>query len=147
MDYIFIFLNLLYIILIFYYSYLFYKENFPIFKKVKIKENSIYYSLSSLNNIELDSYRLTQDFIKMKEKERKKFLLNNYKNMKYKNDFEQRNLFDKINLWRSLHNLNIFSEDKIKNIPEYFMKQYTEIEINKDQNVFKLNNNLYLFKF
>ena len=43
--------------------------------------------------------------------------------------------------------MNIFSEDKIKNIPEYFMKQYTEIEINKDQNVFKLNNNLYLFKF
>ena len=82
----------------------------------------------------------------MKEKERKKFLLNNYKNMKYTNYRIYLSLLDSINLWRRKNNLERLSSDRIKNIPECFMKQYTEVEINKDENVFKLSDKLYLFK-
>jgi len=146
MDYIFIFLNLLYIILIFYYSYHFYKEIIPKQRNTNAKKDIIEYSLCSLNDIEIDSYKLSKGFMNMKEKERKKFLLNNYKNMKYTNYRIYLSLLDSINLWRRKNNLERLSSDRIKNIPECFMKQYTEVEINKDENVFKLSDKLYLFK-
>ena len=147
MDYIFIFLNLLYIILIFYYSYHFYKEIIPKQRNKNAKKDIIEYSLCSLNDIEIDSYKLSKGFMNMKEKERKKFLLNNYKNMKYTNYRKYLSLLDSINFWRRKNNLERLSSDRIKNIPECFMKQYTEVEINKDENVFKLSDKLYLFKF
>ena len=66
--------------------------------------------------------------------------------MKYTNYRKHLLLLGSINIWREENNLEILSLDKIKNIPECFMKQYTEIEINKDENVFKLSDKLYLFK-
>ena len=148
MDYIFIFLNLLYIILIFYFSYLLYEDIRPQLKKAKAKKNSINtnYTLFSLNDIDIENYKLSKDFINMKEKERKKFLLNNYKNMKYTNYRKHLFLFDSINYWRRRNNLERLSLDRIKNFPECFIKQYTEVEINKDENVFKLSDKLYLIK-
>ena len=145
MDYIFIFVNLLYIILIFYLSFIFFIDN-PAFIKYNDEEYSMDYYLVSLNNIEIDNYILSKSFLNMDEKGRKQVLLNNYKNMKYKINTEEEDVIEFLNDFRKKNNLYELSEDRIKNIPECFMKQYTEVEINKDENVFKLNNNLYLFK-
>ena len=68
-----------------YFSYLLYEDIRPKLKKAKAKKNSINYTLFSLNDIDIENYKLSKNFINMKEKERKKFLLNNYKNMKYTN--------------------------------------------------------------
>ena len=144
MDYVFIFLNLLYIVLLFYLSYHFFKHYF------KLKNNNDNYIdcfIDLLNDIKINNYKISQDFINMNEKERKRFLLNNYKNMQYVNDTKQKNLLILINSFREKNNLDKFSLDKIKRIPPCFMKKYTEVEINKEENVFKLNNKLYLFKF
>ena len=144
MDYVFIFLNLLYIVLLFYLSYHFFKHYF------KLKNNNDNYIdcfIDLLNDIKINNYKISQDFINMNEKERKRFLLNNYKNMQYVNDTKQKNLLILINNFREKNNLDKFSLDKIKRIPPCFMKKYTEVEINKEENVFKLNNKLYLFKF
>ena len=144
MDYVFIFLNLLYIVLLFYLSYHFFKHYF------KLKNNNDNYIdcfIDLLNDIKINNYIISQDFINMNEKERKRFLLNNYKNMQYVNDTKQKNLLILINSFREKNNLDKFSLDKIKRIPPCFMKKYTEVEINKEENVFKLNNKLYLFKF
>ena len=144
MDYVFIFLNLLYIVLLFYLSYHFFKHYF------KLKNNNDNYIdcfIDLLNDIKINNYKISQDFINMNEKERKRFLLNNYKNMQYVNDIKQKNLLILINSFREKNNLDKFSLDKIKRIPPCFMKKYTEVEINKEENVFKLNNKLYLFKF
>ena len=144
MDYVFIFLNLIYILLLFYLSYLFFK-NYLKFKNTD--ENYVDYFIDSLNGIRIDNYRISQDFINMDEIGRKQFLLNNYKNMKYINSNEQIRLIGLINEFREKNNLNKFSLDKYKNVPGCFIKQYTEVEINKEENVFKLSNKLYLFKF
>ena len=144
MDYVFIFLNLLYIVLLFYLSYHFFNHYF------KLKNNNDNYIdcfIDLLNDIKINNYKISQDFINMNEKERKRFLLNNYKNMQYVNDTKQKNLLILINSFREKNNLDKFSLDKIKRIPPCFMKKYTEVEINKEENVFKLNNKLYLFKF
>ena len=144
MDYVFIFLNLLYIALLFYLSYIFFKS----YRKFKnADENYVDYFIDYLSGIRIDNYKVSQDFINMDQLGKKQFLLNNYKNMKYINSNEQIRLIGLINEFREKNNLNKFSFDKFKNVPGCFMKKYTEVEINKEENVFKLSNKLYLFKF
>ena len=63
------------------------------------------------------------------------------------NNNRQINLIKSINEFRKKNNLNELSKDNFKRIPDYIMKKYTEVEINKDENSFKLNNDFYLIKF
>ena len=55
------------------------------------------YFLDSLNDIVIGNYNASKDFIRMNENERKTFILNNYKNIKYKNTLGQKYLIKIIN--------------------------------------------------
>lgn len=144
MDYVFIFLNFIYILLLFYISFLYF-NNYYKFKK---EEDSRYaYFISSLNGISVNNYHILGNFIDLNEKDKRKFVINNYKNMTYSNNNRQINLIKSINEFRKKNNLNELSKDNFKRIPDYIMKKYTEVEINKDENSFKLNNDFYLIKF
>lgn len=144
MDYIFIFLNLLYLLLLSYLSFL-YIKNYYKFKKAE--DSRFSYFICSLNGISVNNYQVSDNFSDLNEKGKRKFLINNYKNMTYRNNNRQVNLIKSINEFRKKNNLNEFSKDNFKRIPECIMKKFTEVEINKEENSFKLNNDLYLIKF
>jgi hypothetical protein len=99
LDYIFLFIHLLYIAIIFYWSYIYIKIIYNQF----IIETT--YHIISLNNIDIVYYNVSEDFSKMSERDRKTFLLNNYKNIKYKNTLDQIYLIKIINEFRENNNL------------------------------------------
>lgn len=141
MDYAFIILNFLYFLLISCVSYSYYKYYLKCFYSY------MSYFLDSLNDIAIEKYNVSEDFIKMNEKERKTFILNNFKNMKYKKTLDQKYLIKIINEFRENNKLPKLSVDQYNYIPELIMKEPVEIILNKEQNIFKISNKEYIFKY
>ena len=109
--------------------------------------NEITYNIVSLNEISISNYNVTKDFSNMSERDRKTFLLNNYKNIQYKNTLDQQYLIKIINEYREKNNLPKLLNDKFKKIPDIIMNEPAEIMINPDKNIFKLSDKEYLFKY
>ena len=77
MDYAFIFLHFFYIIYIGLLSYAYFVDsgrNVETITEIK---------LISFNGIKINEYALPKNFMKLAKKERKKYVLNNYKNYTY----------------------------------------------------------------
>jgi len=141
LDYIFLILNLYYIYVIIYLSYIFFKHYL-----IHYRTETSYYILS-LNDIDIVDYNVSKDFIKMSERDRKEFLLNNYKNISYKITRKQKNLIKKINEYRKKNNLQELLNDKLNKIPNFIMNEPAELMMNSDQHIFRLSNKEYLFKY
>ena len=141
LDYIFIFLNFFYILSIVAISYDYLKN---IYNR---KDADISYSITSLNNINIEDYHISEDFEKMKENEKREFLLNNYKNMTYNFTLEQKYLIISINKFRKENNLSKLFVHKVKRIPDYIMNEPAQIMMDSQNNFFKLSNNEYLFRY
>ena len=141
MDFIFLFIHPLYMAYILYMSYIYFKYYLNHFS------NEITYNIVSLNEISIYNYNVTKDFSNMSERDRKTFLLNNYKNIQYKNTLDQQYLIKIINEYREKNNLPKLLNDKFKKIPDIIMNEPAEIMINPDQNIFILSDKEYLFKY
>jgi hypothetical protein len=141
MDYFFLFIHLLYMVYILYLSYIYLKYYLNYFK------NEISYNITDFNNISIAEYNVTKDFSHMSERDRKIFLLNNYKNFEYKNTLDQHYLIKIINEYRENNNLPKLLKDKFRKIPNIIMNEPAEIMINPDQHIFKLSDQEYLFKY
>ena len=142
LDYIFLFIHLLYIATILYWSYIYLKIFFNQF----IIDTT--YSIISLNNINnIIRYNVSEDFTKMSERDRKTFLLDNYKNIKYETTSDQINLIKIINEFRENNNLPKLLNNRLISIPYFIMNEPAEIMINPDQHFFKLSDKEYLFKY
>ena len=146
MDYIFLILHFLYILFILlmsyeylYYYVLYYEDYFY---------NNICYSITSLNNIKIKKYNVSEDFLEMGEIEKSKYLLDNYKNMEYTNSEKEKNLINAINEFRKNNNLPKFRTQNSFRLPNYVIKEPSEIMINPGQNLFIKNaNKKYLFRY
>jgi len=141
MDYVFIFLHPFYISFVLYLSYIYFKYYLIYFK------TEISYHILSINNISIESYNVSKEFSTMPERDRKHFLLNNYKNIQYKNTLDQQYLIKIINEYRESNNLPKLLVDKFRKIPNFIMNEPAEIMINSDQHIFKLSDKEYLFKY
>ena len=146
MDYIFLIFNFIYILFILYLTY-----NFFYYHIIHYDEyfylNNFSYSITSLNNIKIKKFKVSEDFIEMTENEKKKFLLDNYKNMEYVNSVEEKNLINLINEFREKNNLPKFLVNFSFKLPNYIIKQPSEIMINPQQNLFEKLNKKYLFRY
>ena len=141
MDFIFLFIHPLYMAYILYMSYIYLKYYLNHFS------NEITYNIVSLNEISISNYNVTKDFSNMSERDRKTFLLNNYKNIQYKNTLDQQYLMKIINEYREKNNLPKLLNDKFKKIPDIIMNEPAVIMINPNHNIFKLSDKEYLFKY
>ena len=146
MDYIFLIFNFIYILFILYLTY-----NFFYYYIIHYDEyfylNNFSYSITSLNNIKIKKFKVSEDFIEMTENEKKEFLLDNYKNMEYVNSVEEKNLINLINEFREKNNLPKFLVNFSFKLPNYIIKQPSEIMINPQQNLFEKLNKKYLFRY
>ena len=110
MDYIFIFINFLHIIvvLIFIIDF-FYESGYYIRNNLKT-----FFKLISFNNIKINDFQLPDNFDKLKKNERKKFVLDNYLNYKYFITDNNIKLINSFNDFRKEMNIKKleFTEDK-----------------------------------
>ena len=147
MDYIFIVLHSLYILftLLITYDYFYY---YVIHYDDYFYKSNIFYSITSLNNIKITKFNVSEDFLEMRENEKSKFLLDNYKNMEYTNSQREKDLINSINEFREENNLPIFQFQNSFTLPNYVMNEPSEIMINPEQNLFvKYTKKKYLFRY
>ena len=140
--YVFLFIKFIYDSYIFFKAYIYFK-----YEIIPFKINMHYY-LTSLNNIKIDEYEISNNLIKMNDKEKKKFFLKIYKNMKYHISKNQKDLIILINDFRKNNNLNEFSFKEFNKIPNLIMKEPSKMMLLYSWvKIFKLSNKKYLFKY
>lgn len=139
-DYIFLSLNLIYIIIIilFLIGYLYFAGG--------LVHETIHYILLSYNNIKIKEYVLPEYFEKMNLKERKKIILDNLKNYEYIISDKQKELIDLINNLRVENDIQKLETDKNKNIPNFIFKKPSALMLTTE-NIFKISNTKYIFKY
>ena len=139
MDYFFIILNFFYIIYILIFSFIYF---IYCGKNIKITPTI---ELSSFNDIKINAFSLPKGFIKWKLKERKKYVMNNYKNYTYNITKEQYYLINKINYFRDQEGLLKLRVDN--KIPDFIIDKPALLIFNSEENFFKFSNTQFLFKF
>lgn len=140
LDYLFIIINFIYISGFFYFLYEYFKnagDLVTIYTK---------YILTLFNNIKIKEYNLPKNFETFPKNERKKYVLNNYKNFNIIISSEQKALINAINEYRTDNDLPLLGICECRKIPEFLIKEPTEMMLFADQRIFKLSNKKYLFK-
>ena len=141
LDYIFIVINFIYISCFLHFTYSFFKESGNL-----ISMSSKYF-LVAFNKIKIDNYELPNDFDKLPKKGRKSFVLNNYRSFKCTISQQQKELIRAINDYRGINDIPLLGICQCKQIPDFLIKESSEIMMFPEQNMFKLSNNKYLFKY
>ena len=144
MDYIFIFIHFFHICLLILISYLFF-----IYSGVRIKfsEKCV---LTSFNNVNIKYYTLPQNFDKWSKKERKRFVTDNSKKYRYNTDnrteYGMNMLLMSINQLRKQYLLPNITIDYRRIIPNFVIKEPSEMLLYQGNKIIKLSNKEYLFK-
>ena len=99
-----------------------------------------------LNIIKKD---LPEYFNNLNEKEKNEFLFKkeNVKKYKYKLNKSQINLIQKINDIRKHNHIPLLKGYKIEKLPEFIINEKTQLIFNDYDNIFKLSQNFYIFKY
>ena len=87
------------------------------------------------------------DNLNVKEKYALIFKKENIEQYFYKLNDSQVNLIDKINDIRKQYNLSPFKYSKFENLPEFLINEKTELNFYPYQYIYKLNADLYIFKY
>ena len=103
--------------------------------------------LVSFNKIKINNYELPKDFEKLQKNERKQLVLDNYKDFKYNISNQQQELIKTINDFRGINNIPLLGICQCKQIPDFVINESSELIIFSDQNIFKLSNKKYLFRY
>ena len=140
-DYIFIILNSLFILYMIFVTYLYYSEAG---KKIEIFDK---YILTRYKDIEIKGFLLPDNFHKMSSESKKKFIDNNKSNFQFLLNHEQLDLISLINDFRERNNLEKFTIDWEKKLPNFILNESSEIMLFGYKNIFKLPNQNYLFKY
>ena len=101
-----------------------------------------FYYLVRYKKLYVDPHRIK---IENYRKNKKKYISNIIKELKYKYLDQDLKVFNKINIFRKNNNL---TELKLKdNIPDFIINEISEVILFKGQHLFKLPNNKYLLKY
>ena len=141
LDYIFLCINFIYISGFIYSVYEYWKEAGDLVQ-VYTKCNLILF-----NNIKIEEYELPENFNKLQKKERKKYVLDRYKDFKVYISSEHKNLITTINVYRRDNGLELLGVCQCRNIPDFLIKEPSVIMLFPEQNIFKLSDKKYLFKY
>ena len=141
MDYIFIFINIIYIIIQLFYAFMF----FATCGRLKLSKKNVY-TLISVNDIKIRNYEL-KNFDHLKENERKKVVFDNYENYHYNLEGKQIDLINSINDFRNKNKVVKFQFDKDNKIPEFIFKKSSNLNILPEDNICKISDKEYLFKY
>jgi hypothetical protein len=140
-DYIFIILNSLFILYMIFVTYLYYSDAG---KKIEI---FIKYILTDYKDIEIKGFLLPDYFHKMSNKSKKKFVEDNKHNYQFLLNHEQLDLISLVNDFRERNNLEKFTIDWDKKLPNFILNDSSEIMLFAYKHIFKLQNQNYLFKY
>ncbi len=141
LDYLFIILNLINTSCFIYSIYIFFKASSS---KITIYKKNV---LISFNNINIKEYNLPNNFDKITKNERKKYVLDNYKNFIPFISIKQQNLITSINDFRGINNIPLLGICNCNKIPDFIIKEICEVMLYNNKNIFKLSDNKYLFKY
>lgn len=135
MDYIFLFINFIYIII-----YLSIACHFFHYLS-KYLRFTISYTLISFNGIKIKENELPDDFLKL----RQKYILENSNNFEIFISDKQKELINLINDLRERNNINKLIIDENIILTDSILENNTEIIFFEEKNIFKLYNKQYLF--
>ena len=140
-DYILIILIFLYIIfIVIFISIYFSNAGNSVAKRKKI-------ILTKFRDIEINNFNLPDDFNKWNKTKKKEFILNN-KNRYIINITEnEKDLVSLINKYRKENNIDELVYDKKIFFDELIIDKYSEHILVKNENIFKLSNTNYLFRY
>jgi len=140
-DYIFIILNSLFILYMIFITYFYYSDAG---KKIEI---FVKYILTGYKDIEINGFLLPDDFNKMSNESKKKFIDDNKYNFQFLLNHSQLDLISLINDFRERNNLEKFTIDWDKKLPSFILNDSSEIMLFAYKHIFKLPNQNYLFKY
>ena len=140
-DYIFIILNSLFILYMLFITYLYYIDAG---KKIDV---FIKYILIRYKDININGYLLPDNFHKMSKISKLKFISNHKHNFQFFLNQEQLDLVSLINDFRVKNNLDKFTIDWDKKLPNFILNESSEIILFSFNHIFKLSNKNYLFKY
>ena len=141
LDYLFLIINLAYISIFLSATILYFKESGQL---IYFKTN---YILTSFDTIKISDFQLPEDFGKFPKNERKKYVFDNYKNYSHTISDEQKELITSINDFRGIKNIPLLGICNIWQIPDFLFNESSEVMIWPEQNIFKLSNKKYLFRY
>ena len=141
LDYLFLIFNIFYISIFIFLTKFYFTESGT---RIRIVSKIV---LTSYNNIQIENYNLPENFNKLTKTERKKYISDNSKNFIYKITKEEKELINSINKFRKSKYRDKLYICGYSTIPDFFDNESTEVMINTEQNIFKLSNKEYLFKY
>ena len=141
LDYFFLCINLIYISGFIYCSYQYWIESGDL---VHVYKKNI---LILFNNIKIEEYELPENFNKLQKKERKKYVLDRYKDYRINVSNEHKKMINAINDYRRDNELQLLGVCQCRTIPDFLIKEPTVMMLFPEQNIFKLSDKKYLFKY
>ena len=113
---------------------------FDFVKKKEIK-------LTKFRDIKISDFKLPNDFKKWKKKEKHKFIFNNKNRFIINISVNEKHLVYLINKYRKENNIGELVYDEIISFEELIIDNFSEPILFKKENIFKLSNINYLFKY
>jgi len=105
--------------------------------------------VKQIKGINIIDYELPPEFYNLSEKEKYAsiFKKQNIKHYNYKLNDNQINLINNINDIRKQYNLSTYKYSKIEKLPEFLINEKTELNFYRNENIYKLNEELFIFKY
>jgi hypothetical protein len=130
-------------VLILFVGYLIY------FIRDKFRDDGKQIDLKQINGINIISFNLPEEFDNYNNKSKNEFIFKkeNIENYKYDLNGNQINLINNINDIRKNNNIPELKFDKYEKLQDFIIYQRTELIFHKNQNINKIPNNLYIFRY
>ena len=105
--------------------------------------------LNQINRINIDDFKLPSNFDDLNKKAKNEFIFNknNMKKYEYKLNQNQINLIQNINDNRQQNNIPKLIYEENEKLPDFIINKKTELIFYKNENIYKLSTNYYIFKY
>ena len=119
------------------------------FIRDKFEDDEKQIDLKQINGINIISFNLPEEFDNYNNKSKNEFIFKkeNIENYKYDLNGNQINLINNINDIRKNNNIPELKFDKYEKLQDFIIYQRTELIFHKNQNINKISNNLYIFRY
>ena len=119
------------------------------FIRDKFEDDEKQIDLKQINGINIISFNLPKEFDNYNNKSKNEFIFKkeNIEKYKYYLNTNQINLINNINDIRKNNNIPELKFDKYEKLQDFIIYQRTELIFHKNQNINKISNNLYIFRY